>query len=1717
MLLNTQAENDTVVVLELTGSASAGTDFTGSTTLTVTIPGGFNSASTTVDVTDDTLVESTESIVATIISSTVTGNITNGPTTAATVSIEDNDGALASIPTSISVDENNNALVTITLSNPSDSPTTVDYSATAAAATSVDFDDSSGSVVIPTGAQTGVITVAITDDTIVEETEDFTVELTGASGGPGVDVATASLTTVDIIDNDSATVTTTASTATVAEGTSTASVNDVTFTIAQSAEASTDSLITYTIEGTGANPADTTDYTPNAGSVIISAGQTEATVVVSIAADSDVEPNETFQMVLTTITGDADVSLAGSPAVVTIDDDDASEASIPGNITVNESAGEVVVTVSLTNPAASNLTLDYNASLGSASAADFDGGTIPSGTLVVPAGSTTYPLTIALENDAIVEDDETFNVTISNPQGAGVVVDGLADVAVVTIDSEDQALLRVLTASGSPAEDFNEGDSTATSDLFFLSLSNPASTPTTITYAVGGDATEGDDYVAIPTVTVVPAGTQSFNIPVTVNGDTLVENDETIQLSLSSSSNPDVLIGPSLNDVAEATLLNDDGTAVVSVSTATDTITEGDTGTTDVVYTISLSAPVGADTVIDYSLVGSMGGTSTEGFFGDGDEPAPVFKDADTAFGAGSLTMTTGQTEAFVTVAVKGDEVLESDESFYLSLTSVTGVDPIDATSVTPVSVTVEDDDTSNLVIVGDENGNEEGPINGRFRLILTNPTDKPVKVEIDDEFDTVLNNDEAQVGVDFEALGSATIATIPAGTNALPISVTIIDDADVEEAEKVKYQAISIDPADTYGGDLSLVAGSDEAFITIIDNDAVTVSVLDATVLEDSDAEVTLSLSETVTKDVTVTYTTNDDTATAPADYTSTTSSAVISAGESTAVITIDVIDDNVSEIGNGSVVPEEFFQVSLSGTSSDGVLTTTSGTDGTVTIQDNDFLNAVVDVAGSSVVEGDDAVVSVEFNSLGVVSDKDVTVTLGFLPGTTPAASTDDYTPSAATITAVIPALSSSVDVTVATADTDSLVEGAENLLVTISSISSADTNVIAGLAGDVEIIDDTPFTVDISTGVTSVGESGADVPVTVSIDQAATNSLTINLGASGTADTADYSLVPSSVVIEPGQSSVTFAIDPTVDSVNEADENLILSVDSISGVDSSAVTGLGDSIDVTIIDEDTPEVSVEFTPGTVEEGFATSLVISLDKAATDDFTLTYGVGGSASITSDYTGDLTGTIEISTGATEAIIPVTIVDDNAAEVQETIEVSLSGIDSTAALAAEIGSPDTATVTIIDNDDPLLTVSKLMDATDPEGGDGSGSGTDGVFLINLSSPVSQPTTVTYSIGGTATDGDTLDYTLGTSTAIISAGEQNAYITITPSDDGWVELDQTVDITLTDFTNTGSEPISIVDTGDEFATLTIFDEDTATVSIGFTDADGSVTEGDSFDMAISVSKPTEGVVLDLTDVTLSPQTGTTLADTDLPASVTVASGATDQTLTVNTTSDTIVELDETLNLTVAVDSAIDYGGRVAFVDTDVPADGTIDDVSDSIVIVDNDTFGVVGTPLVNSSADAQRSRVTELEIVFNGEVAGSELAEISVINRDTLASVDISTSTFNYDPSTGLTTVLLKFSGSEAEFGSLKDGNYELTVNAALEDSLGNTLGSDLVFGDSAGDNFYRLYGDSNGDRMIDANDYFAFLAVFGGSSDAFDFDDSSTVDATDYFAFLARFGSNLPF
>jgi hypothetical protein len=215
------------------------------------------------------------------------------------------------------------------------------------------------------------------------------------------------------------------------------------------------------------------------------------------------------------------------------------------------------IPVTISNPSATEITVDFVIDEGSATAPDdFDANVGVVRTLKFkPNMATTKTISVSVLPDAAIEGDEAFNVTLSNPSGGYSI--GRAIGTGTIIDDDDSAEEQAVAISGVST---CEGDSSTKGNKvsYQVSLRAPAAADTEATVmVVDGSATGDADYRAFPKAKTVKfkAGQVQKPITVTVLPDLSGETAENVNAFIDTSPLPVLSIAAS----AEVVILNDDG------------------------------------------------------------------------------------------------------------------------------------------------------------------------------------------------------------------------------------------------------------------------------------------------------------------------------------------------------------------------------------------------------------------------------------------------------------------------------------------------------------------------------------------------------------------------------------------------------------------------------------------------------------------------------------------------------------------------------------------------------------------------------------------------------------------------------------------------------------------------------------------------------------------------------------------------------------------------------------------------------------------------------------------------------------------------------------------------------------------------------------------------------------------------------------------------------
>ncbi|MEC5127715.1 Calx-beta domain-containing protein, partial [Verrucomicrobiales bacterium BCK34] len=849
---------------------------------------------------------------------------------------------------------------TVTLDNPVDVDTIVTYSTADGTATTADSDytgQASQMITILAGDTTGTITIATTADNKVELDETMTVTLTGvAAGGRDVTIdGTANTGTGTITNDDAATIS--ISDATIDEG------GNLVFTVTMTNES--DAAVSFDY-ATVVGSAGAGDFTEVASTTLTFApGETSKTITIATTEDLIVENDETMTVVLSALAPNGRaVTIADDTGEGTITNDDKALLSI-SDVTQLEGSGgfsTFVFTVSTDKVASKDMTVVVNsAALTAAAGSDFQ--SVVNQPVTILAGESSATVTVSIDTDAIVEDDETFEMNLTNAR-----FDGATDATRVEID-DAQGIGTILnddlaTITISDPVAVTEGDSGTVTLVYTVTLDNVAQEPITVDFATAdGTATAGSDYVTQSGTLTFAAGETTKTISVVVNGDEVVEGNETVLVNLTdpkfdgATDATRVVIG----DAQGVGTINDDDAAALTINDVT--VTEGNApGTVNATFTVTLDNAVQSGVNVNFA---TADGTATT-----------ANSDYDAKSGTLNFTGSAGEMKT-ITVVVNGDETVELDENFLVNLSSLVAVGNVTIAD-SQGEGTITNDDKAIITISDPVAAVTEGNT-GTVGLVYTVTLDKAAQEPITVDFTTA--DGTANAGSDYVAQ-SGTL-TFAAGVTTQTITVLVNGDVIVEGSETV---LVNLSNAE-YNGitDTSRVEiGTGTATGTITDDDVAALTINDVTVTEgDGGSQVatfTVTLDVAVQSGVSVEYATADGTATtADSDYVSTsgTLNFVGNAGE-TKMISVTVNGDQVVEL-------DENFLVNLSNLIAVGNVSIADN-QGEGTITNNDA--ALVSIGNATVAEGG----NLEFTvTLDNPVDVDTIVTYSTADGTATTADSD------------------------------------------------------------------------------------------------------------------------------------------------------------------------------------------------------------------------------------------------------------------------------------------------------------------------------------------------------------------------------------------------------------------------------------------------------------------------------------------------------------------------------------------------------------------------------------------------------------------------------------------------------------------------------------------------------------------------------------------------------
>ncbi|TAK89420.1 MAG: retention module-containing protein, partial [Burkholderiaceae bacterium] len=541
---------------------------------TITIPVGSSTANSAPFAVrpDDAIAQGTQTLTVGI-SSTSGGNYEalNTSSTTSTTVTDDADVTTVSLLATPSVAEGGSIVYTASLTNAAGSAMTVTLS-------------NGATINIASGASSGSVAVPAHTDTVYVDAGNTSATITTTSGGSfeslSINPAAAVTSVTDTIDTTTLSITGSAS---VIEGGTAA------YTVSLTHPAQTAVTVNLNYSGTASNGSDFTGV----ATVTIAAGTSSANFNLATIDDTLAEGTESIIVTLASPSGGnyENLVISGSNGSVTTmiaDNDGVPTIQSISSPTVQEGT-DLVYSVVLSNGSASSTVFPFTLGGGTAVPADYgspafsNGVTLSAGVLTVPAGVTSFTMTLPTIDDALNETNETVPLTIGGTTGTGTIID---NDATPTLSINDVTV--------------NEAAGTAT---FTVSLSAASGQTVNVNFATSnGTATAGADYTATSGTLTFAPGVTTQTVTVSILNDTLYEVSENFNVNLSSPVNATIADGLGIGTI------RDDGTgtggsdndAPFVTTVSSPSVTEG--GNLD--FTVSLSNLSTSSTSVAVNLAG---------------------------------------------------------------------------------------------------------------------------------------------------------------------------------------------------------------------------------------------------------------------------------------------------------------------------------------------------------------------------------------------------------------------------------------------------------------------------------------------------------------------------------------------------------------------------------------------------------------------------------------------------------------------------------------------------------------------------------------------------------------------------------------------------------------------------------------------------------------------------------------------------------------------------------------------------------------------------------------------------------------------------------------------------------------------------------------------------------------------------------------------------------
>ncbi|XP_065905004.1 uncharacterized protein [Dysidea avara] len=1071
---------------------------------------------------------------------------------------------------------------------------------------------------------------------------------------------------------------------------------------------------------------------------------------------------------------------------------------------VDESDGPAQPVLVLSNPSSTDITISVFSTDGSATGGGVDYSSGPYN-VTIPAGQISVPFDVPINDDNVVEEIEEFLLTIDQSSSLNGVIISSPNVAVVNISDNDEPMVSFNQSTYIVEEDDGPVQPV-------LVLSNPSSTDVTISvFSTDRSATGGGvDYSSGPYYVTIPAGQISVPFDVPINDDNVFEENEEFLLTIDQSSSLNGVIIGSPN-VAVVNISDNDVLIVKfsqSIYPGTESLgrvpvtllLEGGTSNSDISVTVMPSdqSPLSAEgNGVDY--------IST-----------PI-----------TATFTAGTNSTTIDVPVSTDDSAEGPETFDLTFTipsSLSRVVPGDIVmavgNITDTTTTVNFSQPSYSVDIATVNFSQPSySVNetaGQLKvvLILSNASSTIITVQV------LSSNISAYGAVDYDS-GPYTVM-FPAGVTSVPFDVPIIDDIILEQNEQFGLTIVSSSLPNRFTAD-----NFSEVTVTIIDNDITVVSFSQPSYNHNEGtgpAHLVLVLSNPSSTVITVeVMDTNISAIGEGVDYDSGPYTVTFPAGVISVPFDVPIIDDNILE-------DDEDFHLNI--VSITTLLINRASASGqtqtTVTIMDDDILVMQFSQSTFSASESIGKI-SVTLLLEGGTSDSNISVTV--IPSDQSPISAEgngvDYTSTPITATFTAGTTSTTVDVPVTK---DNIGEGLETFDLSFTLIPSSPSGIESGSITTAigQIIDTTGLLVNFTSNNFTGSEAAGFVTTEIILSYYEIANLLIDIkvvvsefsSRSATGSGIDFESTSIMVTFNSGENQKMVNVPVTCDKLVEGTEifNLSLSIVSVSRND--VIVELGHpSMATGVIIDSTVEMMFDPPLYIINENVGSlSPTIRLSQPTPEAFNLIVTLMDvNTTVGDDYTLQSV-TVPVARNASQLLsFDINLNDDDVVECTEVFDVIISP-RSWCGLA----SGNNAQVIIINDD--VAAVDVMFTEEQPCTVQESGGSFNMEFTLGAITSHDIPIMITIT-DITATAGS--DYRISSPlTVTIPSGELSVSFSVDIIDNTVQEKNKTLSLTVD--LQSGCLPVTI--NGDHSFTITIIDDEELTVQFNDTKYFGTEESG-----------------------------------------------------------------------------------------------------------------------------------------------------------------------------------------------------------------------------------------------------------------------------------------------